>query len=331
MKRLLPTLILVLVCLGGFFYASSQNFFKEKVVVDEKKLIALQAADIQSIQYQAVSAASADAPEAVMELTELTKKTADWEMVKPTAYPVNSFSVDSWNEVYAALTYVGVVEENPTSLADYGLDKPKQFFQVTLKDGTIKKLLVGNALPISGDSYAKFADSPKVFDLSDSVLDGLKKQPLDFVDKNAVKFKYDNVKSIQMEWKGAKWLLEKAQADKTVFESTWKLDGKDRKAEEGTALIDKITALATAELPKPAAEVKMDAPELRITVTESNAGKDTVSTYIGKIDKDNVWIAKEGGAWTFSVPAASVQEAFDASKPTPTPVPTPTATATASP
>jgi hypothetical protein len=327
MKRLLPTLILVFVCLGGFFYASSQNFFKEKTVVDAKKLVTLQAANVQSIQFQAVSAASADAPGAVMELTELSKKAADWEMIKPAAYPVNSFSVDSWNEAYAALTYEGVVEENPTNLADYGLDKPKQYFQVTLKDGTIKKLLIGNALPIEGHSYAKFEDAPKVFDVADQVLDGLKKQPLDFVNKNAVMVKYDNVKSIQMEWKGAKWLLEKAQADKTVFESTWKLDGKDRKAEEGTAILDKIVAMSTAELPKAAAEVKMDAPELRIAVTESIAGKDTTSTFIGKIDKDNVWISKQGGAWAFSVPMASVQDAFDASKPVATPVPSITPTA----
>jgi hypothetical protein len=327
MKRLLPTLILVLVCLGGFFYASSQNFFKEKTVVNEKKLVTLSAPDIQAIQFQAKNAASSVSPDAVFDLTELAKKTANWEMIKPAAYPVNSFSVDSWNEAFAALTYEGIVEENPTNLADFGLAEPKQFYQVTLKDGTIKKLLIGNALPIQGHVYAKFADTPKVFDVNEQSLQSLIKQPLDFVNKNAVMVKYDNVKSIQMEWKGAKWLLEKAQADKTVFESTWKLDGKDRKANEGTAILDKIVALSTAELPKAASEVKMDAPELRITVTESNAGKDTVSTFTGKIDKDKVWITKQGGAWAFSVPMASVQEAFDASKPVATPAPSITPTA----
>jgi hypothetical protein len=321
MKRLLPTLLLVIVCIGGFWYASSQSFFKDKTVVNEKKLVVLKAADIQAIQLQAKNALSSVSPDAVFDLTELTKKAANWEMIKPAAYPVNSFSVDSWNEAYAALTYEGIVEESPTSLADYGLDKPQQYFQVTLKDGTIKKLLIGNALPIEGHVYAKFADAPKVFDVSDTLLAGLKKQPLDFVNKNAVMVKYDNVKSIQMEWKGAKWLLEKAQADKTVFESTWKLDGKERKANEGTAILDKIVALSTVVLPKAAAEVKMDEPELRITITESEAGKDTVSTFTGKIDKDNVWITKQGGAWAFSVPIASVQEAFDSSKPVATPAP----------
>jgi hypothetical protein len=316
MKRLLPTLILVIVCIGGFWYASSHSFFKEKTIVDEKKLATLQAADIQAIQFQAKNAASSVSPDAVFDLTELNKKAADWEMMKPAAYPVNSFSVDSWNEAYAALTYEGVVEESPTNLADYGLAEPKQFYQVTLKDGTIKKLLIGNALPIEGHVYAKFADAPKVYDVNQQVLQALTKQPLDFVDKNAVKFKYDNVKSIQVQWKGAKWLLEKAQADKTVFESTWKLDGKERKANEGTAIIDKIVALATTELPKAATEVKMDVPELLITVTESDAGKDKVSIFTGKMDKDKVWITKQGGAWSFSVPVASVQEAFDASKPT---------------
>jgi hypothetical protein len=326
MKRLLPTLIVVLVCLGGFWYASSQSFFKEKTAVDEKKLVTLQAADIQAIQFQAKNLASSVSPDAVFDLTELTKKATSWEMMKPTAYPVNSFSVDSWNDAFAALTYEGVVEENPANLADYGLAEPKEFFQVNLKDGTTKKLLIGNALPIEGHVYAKFADASKVYDVTDQALQGLKKQPLDFVDKNAVKLTYDNVKSIHFEWKGSKWSLEKAQADKTVYESTWKVDGKERKANEGTAIIDKIVGLSTAELPKAASDVKMDAPELLITVTESDAGKDTILTFTGKLDKDNVWITKHGGAWGFSIPAASVQEAFDASKPV-----EPAASATAAP
>ncbi|MEX2459875.1 MAG: DUF4340 domain-containing protein [Paenibacillaceae bacterium] len=325
MKRLLPTLILVIVCIAGFWYASSQSFFKEKAV-EEKKLVALKVADIQAIQLQVRDAASTDSTDAALKSTELTKKSTNWEMILPAAYPVNSFSVDSWNDAYSALTYEGVVEENPTNLADYGLAEPKEFFQVTLQDGTTKKLLIGNALPIEGHVYAKFGDAPKVYDITDQALQGLKKQPLDFVDKNAVKLTYDNVKSIQFEWKGAKWLLEKADADKTVFESTWKLDGKKRKANEGTAIMDKIVGLSTAELPKAASDVKMDTPKLRITVTESDAGKDTVSTFTGQIDQNNVWIAKQGGAWAFTVPATAIQEAFDASKPV-----EPAASATAAP
>lgn len=325
MKRLLPTLIVVIVCIAGFWYASSHSFFKEKAA-EEKKLVTLKAADITAIQLQATDAASTNNQDAALKPTELAKKSANWEMTLPAAYPVNSFGVDSWNDAYAALTYESVVEENPTNLADYGLVEPKQFFQVTLQDGTTKKLLIGNSLPIEGHVYAKFADASKVYDVTDQALEGLKKQPLDFINKNAVKLAYDNVKSIQFEWKGAKWLLEKAQADKTVFESTWKLDGKERKANEGTAIIDKIVGLSTAVLPKAASEVKMDAPELKIIVTESNAGKDTISTFIGKIDQDNVWIAKQGGAWAFTVPATAVQEAFDASKPV-----EPAASATAAP
>jgi hypothetical protein len=328
MKRLLPTLIVVIVCLTGFWYASSQNFFKDKAAV-VNQLVTLKASDIAAIQLQAADVASTNTTDAALKPTEITKKSTNWEMTLPAAYPVNSFGVDSWNDAYAALTYESVVEENPANLADYGLADPKQFFQVTLQDGTTKKLLIGNALPIEGHVYAKFADALKVYDVTDQALAGLKKQPLDFIDKNAVKITYDNVKSIQFEWKGAKWLLEKAEADKTVFESTWKLDGKERKANEGTAILDKIVGLATAELPKAASDVKMDAPELKVIVTESIAGKDSISTFTGKIDQDNIWIAKQGGSWAFAVPTASVQEAFDAtSKPAPV---EPAASATAAP
>jgi hypothetical protein len=314
MKRLLPTLILVIVCLAGFWYASSHSFFQDKTADAVKNLVTQKAADIQAIQLQVRDTTDPLSSADLLKQTEL-KKTTDWQMIQPSELPVNPFSVDSWNEAYVGLTYESIVDENPTNLADYGLAESKRFFQVTFKDGSIKKLVIGNALPIAGHVYAKFADAPKVYDITEQALQSLQKQPFDFVDKNAVKFKYDHVKSIQVEWKGAKWLLEKAQADKTVFESTWKLDGKELKSNEGTAIIDKIVALSTDQMPKASAEVKIDSPELKITVTETDAGKESRLTFNGKILNDQVWITKQDGVWAFAVPTTSVQEAFDASKP----------------
>jgi hypothetical protein len=323
MKRLLPTLILVIVCIGGFWYAASHSFFQDKTTDAVKNLINLKAADIQAIQLQVRDTTDPFSSADLLKLTEL-KKTTEWQMLKPSELPVNPFSVDSWNEAFAGLTYESIVDENPANLADYGLAESKRFFQAIFKEGTIKKLMIGNALPIEGHVYAKFADAPKVYDITEQALQSLQKQPLDFVDKNAVKFKYDNVKSIQLEWKGAKWLLEKAQADKTVFESAWKLDGKELKSNEGTAIIDQIVALSTDQMPKASAEVKMNSPELKITVTETESGKETSSAFNGKILNDKVWIHKQDGAWAFAVPTVSVQEAFDAGKPVKA---TPTATA----
>lgn len=313
MKRLLPTLLLVIVCIGGFWYASSQSFFKEEVAVEEKKLVAMQAADIESIQLQNIQPAATDT-EATPPVTgpiELSKKGDNWEIIKPVAYPLSTISVDSWKDAFAALTYESIVEESPASLTDYGLDEPNQFFQATLKDGTVKKLLIGNPLPIEGHSYVKLADAAQVYDVSDQVLDGLKKQPLDFVDKNVFKVEYANLKSLQAEWKGSQWLLEKAQADKTVFESTWKLDGKDKAAVEGTAIIDGIVGLIGTDLPKAANELKLDAPELRFIFSGAADGKESAATYIGKIDGEYVWMGKEGGNWFFSFPITTVQDIFN--------------------
>jgi hypothetical protein len=319
MKRLLPTLILVLICIGGFWYATSHALFKDKSTADPAiKLFTLQSADIQAIQLKANIApdpAANNAAPSTPAVTELAKKGADWQMLQPSAWPVNHFSVDSWNDAFTGLTYDGKIDDASTNPADFGLADAAQYFQITLKDGSVKKLLVGNPMPVAGHVYAKLADAATVYELSDQSVQAISKQPLDFIDKNAVKFNYDKTKSIQVEWKGSKWLLEKTQADKTVNESTWKLDGKDRKPEEGTAILDKVTALTTAQLPKAASAVLMEAPELKITITESDAGKDTSTTFFGKIDQDNVWIVQQGGAWAYSVPTTGVQALFDASKP----------------
>ena len=48
MKRFIPTILLVVICIGGFWYASSKDFFQEKK--DEpKSLLTLKQEDVQAV------------------------------------------------------------------------------------------------------------------------------------------------------------------------------------------------------------------------------------------------------------------------------------------
>lgn len=310
MKRFLPTLILVVVCIGGFWYASSQSFFKDKSKDEVKQLMTVSSANVESISVKTTVATTA-----------LVRKGEGWEMAKPSILPVAGATVEQWLGSFSKLTYNSKVNENPQALdlAGFGLAEPQQEFKVTMKDGSSQTLWIGMPLAIAGNVYAKLANSPVVYEISDQAVQSLAKQPLDFIDKRAVQIKYDAVKKLQVEWKTEKWQLDKAQADKTVFESTWKLGDKELKPNEGTAILDKVVALATKEMVKPAAEVKLDQPDLKLLITEVEADKETIQTYLGKIEKEMVWIVKQGGAWAYSIPLTQVQELIDTPKNVPAP------------
>ncbi|CRF28992.1 Uncharacterised protein [Mycobacterium tuberculosis] len=59
----------------------------------------------------------------------------------------------------------------------------------------------------------------------------------------------------------------------------------------------------------------LDQPELRIEVRAAGTdGKEASTMYLGKVEGDNVWMAKQGGEWAFAIPAATIQELADKDK-----------------
>lgn len=304
MKRLIPTLVLVVLCIGGFWYASSQNFFKEKPKT---------APTLVTVKKEEVASYSVKDGDTVIELQQ---KDGKWSMTKPSALPLDSSSVTGWIDSFNGATKDKTVDEAPKDLAQFGLDKPKQEFSVTLANGTTHKLSVGDPVAVQGFYYAMFSGSPEVFQLSESKVTALNKKPLDFMEKSPITMNYDQVSSLAVDWKGQKWTLTKTEPDKKSYEAKWKLGDKDVTGTDAGNYLDKALFMSTQQLAKPVSEVKgLEAPELKIEVKESaGAGKETTSDYVGKVDGDNVWIAKQGGEWAYSIPASTVQELADKGK-----------------
>ncbi|MCZ8523560.1 MULTISPECIES: DUF4340 domain-containing protein [Paenibacillus] len=298
MKRLIPTLVLVILCIGGFWYASSKDFFKEKPP---------ETPSLVTVNKQDVSAYTIKNGETV---TQMEQKDGQWAMTKPSALPLNEFQPGAWVDSFTNAKKEKTVDANPSDLAQFGLAQPKQEFTVTLKDGTKHTLSVGDPVAVQGFYYAKFSSSPEVFQLAETHVTALAKQPLDFMEKSPVKLNYEAVRSIAVDYKGEKWTLTKAEPDKKSYEANWKLGDKEVKGADASAYLDKTSFLMTDQPAKAATDVKgLDQPDLRLEVQEADAeGKAAASVYTGKLDGTSVWLAKQGGTWAFAVPAASVQE-----------------------
>lgn len=301
MKRFLPTIILVVVCIAGFWYASSQNFFKKEEEATTKPLVTVKKEDITAFSLKTGT-----------DTVELQLKDNVWSMSKPSALPLSTMDVDGWTSSFVSLTQDGEVDANPSDLAGFGLANPASEYTVTLKNGSTQTVQVGNPLPIAGYSYVKLKDAPNVYKLSDTTLQGLQKQAIDFMKKMPIEFTYSDVQSLVMTWNGASKTLTKSDTTKTASESTWKFGEKELQGTDATAVLDKALLLSTDQLAKPASQVTAGAPELKVDVKQSKEGKETTESYTGKVDGDNVWIVKQGDTWAYAVAKTTVQEMFDA-------------------
>jgi hypothetical protein len=303
MRRFLPTILLVVICVAGFWYAKSQSFFKTDDSKAEQKLVLVEVAEVKGFSINLLG-----------ETVQLDKNDGIWAMSKPAAYPIDKYSPDDWVGTFVDLVYTSKIDDQPDDLASFGLDKPSQQYQITLKDGSVKKLLIGKSLPVPGNSYAKLDDAPAVYEVSDQTLQGLQRTPIDFLDTATFAFQYEKIKSLSVEWKGDKWLLEKMEANKTVYDTKWKIGSLELKPGDGMALLDKLTNMTTEELVKPASDVKVDAPELKAEIKQVDNGKELATSYVGKVDKDDIWIVKQGGAWAYKLPVVLVQDLYENGK-----------------
>lgn len=306
MKRYVPTLVLVILCIGAFWYASSQNFFKEEEEV-KAPLVTLQAGDAQSFSIKSGDASP----------IELARKDSGWAMTQPSPIPVNGFSADGWLEAFAGVTADKTIEENASDLAKYGLDTPIHEFKAKLKNGSEVSLQVGDPMAISGYYYAKTGGSNKVVQVGEQQLTSLAVTQMDFLNANPFQFDADKIVKLNAEWKGQKWVLTKNEPAKSIQDSAWKLGDKELKGVDAAAIPNHLLFnMMTQELTKPAEQVPIpdSAAVLKIELTETKDGKDTVTLYVGKVENDTVWLKKQDGGWAYALPAASVDEWFNKGK-----------------
>ncbi len=108
--------------------------------------------------------------------------------------PLNSNSVSGITSAAASITAADVIEENASSLSQYGLDKPAAEVSVTFKDSakTVKEFLVGNETPSGGKRYFSFKGENKVYSVSSSAVSAFLKSAQDLINTTLVEAVSDN-------------------------------------------------------------------------------------------------------------------------------------------
>jgi len=295
-------MVVVALGLGAyiFFVESKRDPSDATATAKKDKVFATDSSKYEEIDVKAASG----------ETTTLKKVNGLWEIVKPEPLPTDSAEVGSLLTTLDTLEVQRVVVENPTSVAEYGLDPARiaVSFKVTGEAGA-KKLLVGNKTPTGGDLYARVDGTPRVFLISAFQEDSLNKTPFGLRDKTALKFERDAADSIAIDAPGSPAVSFVKKGTDWRFSRPW-----DAKADFGTVdgLVGKLfmAKMASIEAADGTADLKkygLDKPQAVVTL---GAGSTQARLAIGakKAEGGNLYARDLSRPMVFTIDATLLDD-----------------------
>jgi len=245
-------LVAVAVALGAYIY-----FIESKRTgSDEKKKDKVFTVDASKIEEIEVHAASG-------ETTTLKKAGTDWQIVAPEAVEADAATVGTLVSTIESLEIGRVVNDNPASVKEYGLDPPKSSIAYKLAgETTFHKLNLGDKTPTGSDLYARVEGQPKLLLIAAFNTDSLNRTPFDLRDKTILKVQRDGVDMVKLEGAAPPAVALTRKADE------WRLtEPVSAKADFGTVdgLVGQVSSarMKAIETPGAASAAQLSAADLK--------------------------------------------------------------------
>jgi len=172
------------------------------------------------------------------------RRTGDrWALAELPGAEVDDTEISGITNSLAGLESNRVIDEQPASLAEYGLDKPRITAAFTDAGGKQHALQIGKKTPTGGDLYAKTADSNRVVLIGSWLEDTFNRSRFDLRDKSVLKFARDAVSTITLTSAGTALTLARA-------DGTWKMTAPSEAPADETAVEGLLGRLSTARMQK---------------------------------------------------------------------------------
>jgi hypothetical protein len=227
------------------------------------------------------------------DVTTLKKEGGTWQVTAPIQTKADEAEVSGITSNLSSVEVTRVIDDNPASLKDYGLDQPR--VEIDFKadgDKDFKKLYLGEKSPTGASLYARRNDEKRVFLIPAFQDTTFNKSTFDLRDKTLVKFDRDKVDGIELSAdgrttdiakEGGDWKLTKPIQTKADFGSVEGLIGRVQSAQMKSI----VTADATpADLKK----YGFDKPAASVTL---NLGSARATVQIGGKAEDNTVYARD--------------------------------------
>lgn len=198
-------LLVVLAGLGGYIYYDS-NRDPSSVSSDLEK--AFPTAKSEQIEEITVKNDAGDA-------TTLKREGSDWKISAPIDAKASSSDAVSIAGAVSGLELTRVVDENPTNLGEFGLEKPRIQIDFKGKDVPEGHLYIGEKSPTGAGLYARRNDDKRVFLIAAHHESTLNRSTFDLRDKALVTVPRAKIQSIEIANAGKPVVLTKiAKGDK---------------------------------------------------------------------------------------------------------------------
>jgi uncharacterized protein DUF4340 len=194
-------LALLLAILGGFYYVYEVRWgpAREEAAARKGRVFPADTKDVTGVLLKRGE-----------ESVRLQREGDGWQLVEPVKARANRQTVDELLATVLTAKIDREIDPNPTSLADFGLDKPAADVTLTLKDGKALGLQLGAKNPTGVWVYARERDKPAVFVLGESVLRDATKPVADFRDRTILAFDAKDVSGFEVVLPGETLAVEGA-------------------------------------------------------------------------------------------------------------------------
>ena len=128
----------------------------------------------------------------------LTKNGSDWKITEPKPFSADQTTVSSLLSTISSLDSERLVEDTSSNLERYGLASPALELDITGKDNTSQRLLLGDDTPAGSGVYAALAGDPRVFTIATYRKTSLDKTLNDLRDKHLLTVTPDRVSRVEI-------------------------------------------------------------------------------------------------------------------------------------
>jgi hypothetical protein len=288
-------LVVVFVGLVAYIYFVDRKRPTSDAPEVKAKAFTLDADQIEEIRF---TPASGDA-------SRVQRTNGTWQLVEPEKAEADQGQVSNAATNLASIEINRVVDENPSDLAQYGLNPPKAdvAFRVKGKNEP-QHLLLGEKTATGSDLYAKTPDQKRVFLVAAYLENTFERTPFDLRDKAVLKFDQSKADGVEIAH-GDTVTLAKMGSDWAVTRPF-----KARADFAGAEAI--LTAISSAQMQKIVANdatnlraYGLDKPDATVTVL---SGSTRASLALGKKEGDSVYARDLSRPIVFTIPATTAAD-----------------------
>jgi hypothetical protein len=294
-RGLTSTIALAVVLLGlvGYIYFVDSKKPASGAAEVKAKAFTVEADQIEEIQIKPAAAESSRAE----------KTNGTWQLVEPEKTDADQGQLTSTATNIASLEVNGVVDDNPTDLAQYGLNPAKLDVAFRVKgEKDLRHLLVGEKTAAGGDLYAKKSDEKRVILISSYLEGTFNRTPFDLRDKTLLKFDHDKVDGLEIARGGTITQLAKSNGEWAIVKPY------TARADFGTAeaALSSLSSTQMQKIVSPnAVDLKaygLDRPAVTITAISGSA---RATLAIGKVEGDAAYARDVSRPIVFTIPQAT--------------------------